>query len=403
MKSPNRTRRILAAGFPLLLLLPRSRPRGDARRRPRQQPALPDRGAALVVDPESAGKKLASWAEEVGGYFVVRSYERVILRIPYATVDRVRPALEKVAETVVSYAPSALDVREELARTESGIASREESLRLVLGYVDQASVSGTLALEKEISALMSQLESLKGRRQSLLNAAAFARVEIVLSSQRKGVPERAPSSFAWINGSICTASSRRSCPMASRTAILRCAAALCALLAIAACVTPPTPVLERPAGFAPFEVAREYRAMSPEGVAVRVRLVKNEPAQSLAFWGEALKRHLLESGYAPLREGSFDAPAGKGLLFEWVAPVGGENWIYLTGIVVRRGFHRGRRGGRAPRDLRGPPGGHRREPRDPHRALGPSGEALLFDVARSASVHCPRRAVRVFGTRSAMI
>ena len=60
---------------------------------------------------------------------------------------------------MLSYAPSALDLREELSRIESAIASREESLRLVLGYIDEANVTGTLSLEQEISSLMSQLES----------------------------------------------------------------------------------------------------------------------------------------------------------------------------------------------------------------------------------------------------
>ena len=68
---------------------------------------------------------------------------------------------------------------------------------------------------------------------------------------------------------------------------------------------------------------------------MRVRLVPNEPDQGLAFWAEALLSATSSSPATPrCARGTFDAPAGKGLLNQWVAPVGGENWIDPTGIAV---------------------------------------------------------------------
>lgn len=111
------------------------------------------------------------------------------------------------------------------------------------------------------------------------------------------------------------------------------AAVLALALAVASCVTP-GPSMERPAGFALFE-GESYRAISPEGVVVGVRLVANDPEQGLGFWAEALKVHLLKSGYRLLAQEPFRAALGEGTLTEWVAPVGGEDWVYLTALAVR--------------------------------------------------------------------
>jgi hypothetical protein len=114
----------------------------------------------------------------------------------------------------------------------------------------------------------------------------------------------------------------------------RCAlsAALLVSLALAACVTT-GPVMEKPAGFALFQ-GEPWRAISPEGVSVGIRTAENDPPQSLAFWAEALKVHMEASGYRLLSADGFQSPIGDGRLFEWVAPVNGEDWVYLTAVAV---------------------------------------------------------------------
>jgi hypothetical protein len=169
-----------------------------------QQPAQPDlsivvRAQVVVVDPEASSRELTAWAEQSGGHFLLRSRDRVILRVPAGRVEDLRKLLLSRSEAVLSYAPSATDLREQRTRADSGIASREESLRLVLQYVDDADVTATLALEKEIASLVQAIEQLKGTRNRLAYDAAFARVEVQLRSQAQTVPQRRPSTFGWIN------------------------------------------------------------------------------------------------------------------------------------------------------------------------------------------------------------
>jgi hypothetical protein len=103
------------------------------------------------------------------------------------------------------------------------------------------------------------------------------------------------------------------------------------LAALGACATPP-PVTP-PTGFAVYDESEIVRAVSPEGVRFRVHYEDHEPEQSLEFWREALRRHLDRSGYGLLAEAEFKAVSGDGVLFEWVAPVGTEDWVYLTAVV----------------------------------------------------------------------
>ncbi len=103
------------------------------------------------------------------------------------------------------------------------------------------------------------------------------------------------------------------------------------LAVLGACATPPA--VTPPEGFAVHDDPEVVRAVSPEGVRFRVRYEAHEPEQTLEFWREALRRHLERSGYGLLEEATFSAPAGDGVLFEWVAPVGTEDWVYLIAVV----------------------------------------------------------------------
>ena len=142
---------------------------------------------------------MTDWALDTGGYFLFRSLDMVMLRIPYNRVEAFRGYLDSVTDAVVAYSPSAADVREELAGLDSGIISREDALSLIVTYLDQADVASTLAIEKEVNILISQLEQLKGRKQRLINDALYARVEVFLTTQQQTLPSRIPSSFTWLN------------------------------------------------------------------------------------------------------------------------------------------------------------------------------------------------------------
>jgi hypothetical protein len=157
------------------------------------------RAQIMVADPERTAQRIAAWTERSGGYYIFKSMDLVVVRVPMEDLEKLRALTEKEAEQVVSINFEALDLRESILRTQSGIQSREEILRKNLFYLDRADVEGTLAIEREILRLLQEIENLKGRLRKLTADIKFARAEIHLSFIEQTLPQDVPSSFQWIN------------------------------------------------------------------------------------------------------------------------------------------------------------------------------------------------------------
>jgi len=89
-----------------------------------------------------------------------------------------------------------------------------------------------------------------------------------------------------------------------------------------------------PVGFAAFAGGRQFRAVSSDGVSYRVRQESNDPQADLAFWREALKKRMIDAGYAFVADSEIKAGAVAGYLLELAAPVGAQDYSYTVAIFV---------------------------------------------------------------------
>ena len=153
----------------------------------------------LVADVDPSIDRLAHWADKAGGYLLYKSSDQVIFRFPYTEVGRLRDYLQQISETVVELTLQAQDLRESILGIQSGIRSREEILQQNLQYIDQTDVEGTLAIEKEIMQLLTEIEQLKGRLRKLTVDRAYALAQVNLRILGQSLPTDIPSSFGWIN------------------------------------------------------------------------------------------------------------------------------------------------------------------------------------------------------------
>jgi len=156
-------------------------------------------GTILVKNSETAAKALADWASSRGGFFLVKSSERIVLRFPSKDADSFREALKGVSEDIFDFSLIATDIQSEIIECQSGIKAREDILKRNLSYIDKANVSGTIDIEKEVTALLREIEGLKGRLNRALTERDFARAEIAFSFVGQSIPTDIPSSFDWIN------------------------------------------------------------------------------------------------------------------------------------------------------------------------------------------------------------
>jgi len=154
----------------------------------------------LVADPDRSADELEGWAENNGGYALLTSSDRVVLRLPFAQMPQLRSQLGELSDYVLDLSPQSQDLREAILETVAKINSRQEVLRHTLSLLDQADVEGTLAIEKEVLTLIEEIEELTATLQTLNLNRTFSRAEISLRYMEQTLPDNIPSSFDWING-----------------------------------------------------------------------------------------------------------------------------------------------------------------------------------------------------------
>ncbi len=271
----------------------------------------------LVKDRQKTSENLSDWAEREGGYFTLFSLERLSLRIPDTKLETLKELLEAESEEIIEYSQTASDLREEILLSRSHLKSREELLARNMEYLDRSDFEGTLTLENEIRRLMQEIDSLKGRLKKYENDSAYAYVDLNLSFRNQSIPVGRPSRFEWINSMDFY--SFINSPPDMPGGVFR------------------GPRIPLPEGFALADTRPWFRALSPEGVQIRLRTVKNYPLQNREFWSEALFSHLEELGYIPMGEsGTLSLDEGEDFTGRaWGVPLGQKDYIYLTALRIR--------------------------------------------------------------------
>jgi len=173
-------------------------------------------------------------------------------------VKSFRGYIEDLSEFVLQYDQSSRDLREEIMHNRSALEAREEILEKNLSYLSSSNMEGTLELECEIRRLMNEIDSYRGRLRLLEYNREMARIDVALSFQSQTVPDARPSSFVWINSMDFYSFMNEYLMDDRRTGF----------------GSTPIPLQE---SFALIEKSPELIAISPEGVRLRVRKVKNYP------------------------------------------------------------------------------------------------------------------------------
>ena len=153
----------------------------------------------VVADPAQAAERIAELVEARGGYFVSMAPDLITARLPNEALPALRVFLEDLALEVRAMTPAAQDLREAWVAAQAALRSREEILARNLQYLTQADVTGTLAIEREVTALMTEIEALKGRLRKVDADRRYARVEVRLAFLEVTLPRDVSSSFPWLD------------------------------------------------------------------------------------------------------------------------------------------------------------------------------------------------------------
>ena len=154
---------------------------------------------ALVADRFESADTLEAWVEDKGGYPVSRLEDRLILRVPSPAVEEFVSFLEAAAEELIQVQQQSEDISQSLLEVQAGIRSKSELFDKALALIDQTDLSTTLEMESEVLAILSDLERLRGEHRKLQDEVELARVQVDFRLREEKLPEKLPSSFAWIN------------------------------------------------------------------------------------------------------------------------------------------------------------------------------------------------------------
>ena len=150
-----------------------------------------------VNNRETAARQFIDWAEDTGGYYLRYSDSGVILKIPDYNEEKINSLLKSSGE-ILNYSYESVNPEEEINIIKGRLTAREKLINDYYSLLNTSDFKSTLALEKEISAVLREIEQLKGRIKKLEHDKRFAYVQINFISE-DFYPENDISSFDWIN------------------------------------------------------------------------------------------------------------------------------------------------------------------------------------------------------------
>ena len=278
-----------------------------------------DAGLTLrVMDNEAAKAAILDLAAS-GGWLSELRAGHVVVQVPVSVVDEVVDEVGTYGDVLGrNYARE--DLTADLAEVEGRLKAREDVLQRYLEVLETSGVGAIVAVEREITRVVAEIERENGRLRVLRDQSTHAWLRVDLRFKDRRAPRHDGSSeFSWINR-LHVAWLQESFAEGQRGELSRAKAVA-------------------PEGFAPFDKTSRFQAVSADDVLYRVQSFKHQPDATLGFWSEALRTRMEQAGYTVLAEQEVTAATGEpGALLELGAADGEQDRTYLVTVFVTPGW-----------------------------------------------------------------
>lgn len=152
-----------------------------------------------VNDREEAADAVVALVDEVGGYFSSRTDSSLTLKVPAASAPKILSFIE-ASGIIVERNYNARDIGYPLEEMRARLASREEVLARYFKVIRSANVNAVVTVEREMTTLVQEIESLKGKLKLLEHQLAFAEIRVDFQFRDRRPPLRSgDSNFDWLN------------------------------------------------------------------------------------------------------------------------------------------------------------------------------------------------------------
>ncbi len=154
-----------------------------------------------VYDLKEAQTKLIDYAKSLGGYMQQTSAGTVVLRIPAESFAKMEPELKKLGridDTLTDI--RAQDVTEEFYDVELRLKTKKNYVQQLYKLLDSAGkLKDKLAVQKEIAAVVEEIESLEGRLRYLAQHVSFATVTVTFRLATQGPKRTFRLPWDWLD------------------------------------------------------------------------------------------------------------------------------------------------------------------------------------------------------------
>lgn len=151
-----------------------------------------------VVHPEDVRGSLIELAESLDGFAVLITDERLTLKVPPSKLSQMIQAAAKEG-SVVEKTLERQDLTARIAELEGQVKSKTEILRRLRDFFKDSEISAALRVEQSMTALVVELERVKGELRVARERARHAVVDISFRFPERDRIIYVDSPFEWIN------------------------------------------------------------------------------------------------------------------------------------------------------------------------------------------------------------
>ncbi len=151
-----------------------------------------------VVHVAEVRKQVLAKVKALHGHPMLMTDAELVLKVPPASLPELLELLAS-SGTVLGKSLQRADLTDEIAQLEARLKSKREVLQRMRGFIDDSNVQATLRIERTMTQLVQELESVKGELAVQRERARFATVQVSFQYFQHGRITYVNSPFAWLN------------------------------------------------------------------------------------------------------------------------------------------------------------------------------------------------------------
>jgi hypothetical protein len=178
--------------------LPGGHTQTDEGERGARQTAIDASLTLKVAHPDQVRHQVLEWVKQAGGYPTLVSDARLDLRVPPQQVEALVTQISQ-SGLVLARTLQRNDRTEVIADLQARLRTKRDIFHRLRAFLDDSNVSATLKVERSMTALVTDLERLRGELEVEEANVRNAAIRVTFQFHQERHVDQVVSPFAWLN------------------------------------------------------------------------------------------------------------------------------------------------------------------------------------------------------------